>query len=247
MHPIKKAPFLIHALCCLLFLSLPLLTPSDAHAQERWRKVNMGWTISCDVDDGAIKKEKKTYTFSTSHNHCTGGTFNQRAEIYTKEISVSKRATYLFDTTIAFNSSKTNEFYPFQIHDGRNGCAPPLTMGVRPNGTIQLDSDYTQDRGMNGCVHNEALRRQPHKGPRIRRDGTAQRLQVRLDFDGKGAFDITVYIDQQNVISGRYDPPTEASLVRSNRFYMKHGVYSKNIFPYTMTSTDMKTYKLVGN
>lgn len=65
-------------------------------------------------------------------------------------------------------------------------------------------------------------------------------LQVALNFDGNGSFEVDVAVNGQGVLSGRYDPPTEKRFMRLKRFYMKHGVYSRNVFPYEMRSEGMK-------
>ena len=39
------------------------------------------------------------------------------------------------------------KFDIFQIHDGRDGCAPPLKVNIQPNGVLRLYADYKTGPG----------------------------------------------------------------------------------------------------
>lgn len=211
--------------------------------QFDWRIVDLGWETSCGVDRGSIERSGSTYAFRTSSNHCSGGIFNQRAEITSDDIAVSERSAFLFESTISFSSQSTEPFILFQVHDGRNGCSPPMSLRWRSDNTLSFDSDYTRGQGMAGCVENQGLRSARYLGPTLRRDGTPYELQVLLVFHGQGAFDIAVRLDGADVLSGRYEPTADPSFVTSSRFYMKHGVYSREVWPYEMRSEGMRLFR----
>ncbi len=217
-------------------------TPSQA--QQEGRKVDLGWQVSCSVDRGSIEKTRGSYIFKESKNHCPGGIYLQRSEIYTNKFSVRKRVTYLFETEIAFTSESREEAIIFQIHDGRRGCSPPLSLRWTATNTFKFDSDYTRGKGMEGCVLNPALRGAYYDGTPLKRDGTQYRLQVALAFDGQGSFDVDVLLDGKEVIGGRYKPPSDPQYVMSKQFFMKHGVYSHNVFDYEMRSTGMRVNRI---
>lgn len=200
----------------------------------------LSWRTSCEVDPGAIRRSGSSYVFSTSKNHCTGGIFKQRAELTSNDFSVSRKATYVFSTSVAMTAKSREPFIVFQIHDGRNGCSPPLSLRWQGNGSLSFDSDYTKGKGMAGCVENRSLRNVRYRGPSLKRNGTAYLLKVAMTFDGQGAFDVAVSVDGKPVLSGKYAPPSDAQFVRSKRFFLKHGVYSKNIWPYEMTSQGLR-------
>ncbi len=221
-------------------LLLFILSGLPVFAQSNWHRVNLNWDVSCNVDRGSIERRGADYTFRTSANHCTGGIFAQRAEIFSSTISVNRAVTYLFETTVAMTTQSTEPFVLFQIHDGRNGCAPPLSVRWKSDNTLGFDSDYTRDQGMDGCVENRALRDQRYTGARLQRNGTPHKLQVLLTFDGNGNFDVVVYMDGAGVLQGRYEPSSNPGFVSSSRFYMKHGVYSQRVWSYEMTSTGMR-------
>lgn len=75
---------------------------------------------------------------------------------------------------------------------------------------------------------------------RITRDGKPYDLEVIVDFDGDGGFGIWVKLDGVNQMSGHYRPPVGKGYFDTDKFYFKHGSYSKNRFPYTMRSTNMR-------
>ena len=73
---------------------------------------------------------------------------------------------------------------------------------------------------------------------------TEYRLDVIVKFDGNGGFRVWAYLDGAPQISARYSPPRGRGYFQSEKYYFKHGVYSKDIFPYTLTSRDMRVRKV---
>ncbi len=75
-----------------------------------------------------------------------------------------------------------------------------------------------------------------------------------LDFDGSGAFAVVVAVDGKRAIEGKYNPNLQSGTVRSvtgirmnspvidgaEKFYFKHGVYSKNPFDFVLHSREMR-------
>lgn len=200
----------------------------------------LSWKTSCGADRGSITRSGSTYTFRTSKNHCTGGIFNQRAELTSSDISVRRQVTYVFSSEVAMTTQSNEPFIIFQIHDGRFGCSPPMSLRWQGNGTLSFDSDYTKGKGMAGCVENRSLRNARYHGSALRRDGTAYQLQVKLAFDGEGSFDVEAAVNGDRVLSGTYSPPNDPQFLRSKRFYMKHGVYSKNRWDYELRSRGVR-------
>lgn len=208
------------------------------------RTIN-SWEVSCRVDNGAITKRRKVYTFTESRNHCPGGTYSQRSEIKSKPISPKVRARYMFDTRVSFTSPSLQKFDIFQIHDGRNGCAPPLKVTWTSANTIKLNSAFTKGIGEAGCVSNRAIKNARYLSTRrLKRDGTEYHLQVILNFDGKGNFDVVVLIDNERMITGSYVFDTNPTFQKSSKFYFKHGVYSKHYFDYRLVSTGMSMKRI---
>lgn len=213
-------------------LFVAVMTASASHA--------ISWQTSCEVDSGSIKQSFNSYVFHKSKNHCPGGIYHQRSEIYTENISISRKSAYVFDTTISMKTASREEFIVFQIHDGRRGCSPPMSLRWTSGNTFRFDSDYTRGKGMAGCVSNRSLRSAQYSGPSLRRDGTPYHLQVKLTFDGDGGFGIDVLVNGASKLSGTYRPSDDPSFVSSKKFYMKHGVYSQNLFDYEMKSEGMR-------
>ena len=131
-------------------------------------------------------------------------------------------------------SDQIEKFDIFQIHDGRDGCAPPLKVNVQPSGRLKLRSDYKTGPGEQ-CVRN-VIKSSGLGKTKIKRDGSEYKLDVLLDFDGQGGFHVAVYIDDRFEVSGRYDPPKGNGYYVPRYFYFKHGVYSRRIFDYQLTS-----------
>lgn len=221
------------------FIALSLITfaaASAAHATPLNR-----WKISCSVDPGAIQKKGRTWTFSTSANKCPGGIFNQRAEISTDKVSPNTKGTYVFTSTVAMTNGRNERFGLFQMHDGRHGCAPPLTVIVQSNNRLKLQADYKTGPG-ESCVR-DVFRQQP-TNVRFKRDGTPQKLQVVVQFLGNAHFNVQVVLDGKVAAQGSYAPPTGQGYHASESFYFKHGVYSQNMFPYTLVSQNMSVKRV---
>jgi hypothetical protein len=223
----------------LLCLTLVALCSASPSAAQHWRAVNMNWRVSCAVDAGSLTQSRDTYVFRTSRNHCSGGIFRQRSELTTDTISVTQPMRYMFETTLQMITASNEPFIVFQVHDGRDGCAPPVSVRWQANGTLSFDSDYTMGRGMDGCVPNNALRSAAYTGARLRRDGTPHHFRALFRFDGQGGFDIVIEADSRRALSGNYAPASNARFVRSQQFFFKHGVYSQNTWPYELTSSRM--------
>jgi hypothetical protein len=207
------------------------------------RPVFLGWQTSCGVDAGAINHVKDTYVFHNSSNHCSGGIFHQRAELNSTNISVTSRITYVFETKMSMKTSGDNDFILFQVHDGRMGCSPPMSLRWTGGNTLRFDSDYTRGKGMGGCFENWGLRNAIYDGQTLKRDGTTYDLAVTVAFEGKGSFDVTVRIDGAVALSGKYEPSSDPQFLTSKRFFMKHGVYSQDRFEYEMRSTGMRVLR----
>lgn len=199
------------------------------------------WNISCGVDKGAIVKKGRTWTFRTSSNQCTGGVFNQRAEISTDRVKPTLKGAYLFRSYVTMTTRSNEKYDIFQIHDGRDGCAPPLKVTVLSSGRILLASDFKTGPG-ESCVRGQLTNR-TSKDP-IRRDGTEQLLEILVDFDGNSGFEVTIWVDGVFQINGSYRLPANKGYMESKKFYFKHGVYSYRVFQYELISRDMKVSKV---
>ena len=101
-------------------------------------------------------------------------------------------------------------------------------IAVRTNSTENFDIFQIHD-GRIGCAP-------PLKVTVL---GTGQKLEVLIRFDGTGAFDTVVILDNIPQISGRYEPGSQPQAFRPTNYYFKHGVYSRRVFDYVMTSRDM--------
>ena len=205
-------------------------------------KIISGWNISCSVDDGSISFNGNNWIFKTSKNGCKGGFFKQRAEISSpKALKLSTKAKYEFQSIFSIKSNEESrgilnveKFEFFQIHDGRLGCAPPLSIGFTKKGKLRLLGDYKVgesegqncDRDIMFDVGNTV----------VRREGTEYKIKVVLDFDGKSAFAVAVYLNDKLEVEGKYSPPKEDKYFKSKYYYFKHGVYSENMFDYELKS-----------
>ena len=83
---------------------------SNAYAMDKYfgapNKIT-DWRISCSVDKGSIVDNYPNYIFKTSKNRCSGGTYNQRAEIATrKAITLSTKAKYNFQTIFSITDGE---------------------------------------------------------------------------------------------------------------------------------------------
>jgi hypothetical protein len=229
-------PRTIWRTCALILLAAVALVPVTAEALP----LNQ-WETSCQVDRGSLTKSGDVRTFRPSVNHCPGGIFGQRTEVFTDSIPPSTKGTYLLETHVAMTTASTQQFTIFSLHDARLGCAPPLSIDVKPDGRLWLKSDIKTGPG-ESCIRGELDSRLSKA--RIRRDGTETKLSILVDFNGKGGFDVTVSLDDVPQLGGTYDPSKQPEEFLSKKFYFKHGVYSKELFDYVMTSRGLKVTKV---
>lgn len=223
------------ALCIVLLCALAIF-PNVVAANP----LNV-WSISCEVDKGALKKSGDVRTFKPSVNHCPGGRFGQRTEIFTEAIPPTAKGAYLLETFVAMTTASTKQFTIFSLHDARLGCAPPLSIDVKPDGRLWMKSDIKTGPG-ESCIRGELDGNL--SAAKIRRDGTETKLSILVAFNGQGGFDATVFLDDVRQLGGSYDPSRQPEEFRSKKFYFKHGVYSKDIFDYVMTSRGLKVRKV---
>lgn len=224
--------FLIFAIGLFVFPAMSTASPLN------------NWKVSCNADKNSVSKKGQTWTFRTGPNRCTGGTYKQRAEIKTGEISPTHKGAYKFSTTISMTSPSNDKFDVLQLHDGRKGCAPPLKVQVLPDNRLSLEGEYKIGSGPGeNCVTVKSLRGQSSSA-RITRDGRPHQLDVILAFDGQGGFRVWVALDGKSELSGTYHYQEGRNFFRSQHFYFKHGVYSKNQFPYEMVSKGMTVKKV---
>lgn len=224
-------------------------------------KNQMNWKISCSVEEGSITQDQDYLIFKTSENLCektkdTGGTFNQRSEIYAKDLSPREKATYEFETYFSVSSQSTEPFQILSIHDGRDGCNPPFSLYIDSDGKLFIRSAYKYGKGEQ-CLDNPMGRGKSKAN--IQRDGTEYKVNVIVEFFGNGNFYTEVYLNDNLDIKGTYETPKntnkpvkkcqfkpgtnhlecEEKIYKyeiSKKFYFKHGVYSKNIFDYEFKS-----------
>ena len=116
---------------------------------NRWRVACTGRDKSSPnrgADKGSLtySKSEDTWTFSKSRNYCSGGFFAQRAELTTDSIAPGSTKAYLFQADISFTSDSKERFTIFSLHDGRDGCAPPASLNVNPDGRLWIASDERQ-------------------------------------------------------------------------------------------------------
>ena len=240
-------------LASLLIISLFIVfqSKSSFSMQEYWGKPKAisGWNISCSVDDGSITRKGNNWIFKTSKNRCEGGKkfkpdiffFKQRAELSSpKALKLATKAKYEFQSIFRMKSkessglSNAEGFEIFQIHDGRLGCAPPLSVGFLKTGKVRLLGDYkigtadgqNCDRKIMFDVGDTV----------VKRDGTEYKLNVVLEFNGNSSFEVAVYINDRLEALGKYSPPLEKGYFKSKYYYFKHGVYSQNMFDYELNS-----------
>lgn len=214
------------AIILALSLSIKLSEPALASPLNKW-------STSCGADSGAIDRDGRTWSFGPSKNYCDNF-FAQRTEISTEPVSPTHAGSYLFTTTVSFRNDEPEEFSIFSIHDAREGCAPPFQLYVKPDGRLWPVSDIKTGPGescIRGYIGNGLS-----KG-KLNRDGTPQELKILVTFDGIGAFDITVWVDNQVQVQGRYSGQDGA--YRSKKFYFKHGVYAQNKFNFELVSQGM--------
>ena len=201
------------------------------------------WKISCKkVDKGSIVRKKNNYIFKTSKNYCPEGDWKQRAELISVyALSTNTKAQYNFQSYFNMKSDywwpgydNHEKFDIFQIHDGRDGCAPPLKVNIQPDGKIKLRGDYKKGPGEK-CVY-DIIKSTGRGKTKIKRDGTEYKLNILLDFDGNGGFEVEVYINDEFEVSGEYRFEAGLGYIKSRYFAFKHGVYSRFKFPYVLDS-----------
>lgn len=238
----------------ILFLSACAVEPLDIKTKSDLSNIQFQgtasplntWRISCigqdqiaptrGVDKGALTyvKSEASWVFTKSRNYCKGGFFSQRSELVTDKISPKSKKAYLFETDISFTSNTNNQFTIFQVHDSRDGCAPPASLNVMENGTLWIASDVKIGAGEQ-CIRG---RLGANSKGKIARDGTVHNLRVFLDFNGSEGFAISVWLDGDLQISETYSPQNNS--YKSDKYYLKHGVYSLEIFDYKLISKNMK-------
>lgn len=212
------------------------------------------WRVSCESPVQRLGAD--TFKFVTSKNTCTingkiSGTFQQRNEINTNKFSIDTIARYTFETNIRLISDNNDEVFIFQIHDATvPGCAPPLSIGVTEK-SIRLTSAYKYRNDnvivCNGLSFHDEDRFGVIPNIDLIRDGTEYNFRVEVDFLGRSAFDVEVYIDDELVVGGRYEPAVnDKNYIKSKSYYFKHGVYSRYIFDYEMYSRGLRL-KRVAN
>ena len=210
------------------------------------------WIISCTVDKGSIVDNYPNYIFKTSKNKCSGDkTYKQRAEIVSKKaLPPSTKVAYDFQSDFTFEGDTDQKFDIFQIHDGRDSCAPPLEVEVQKRGGIRLMADYRlkydYKEGDKEQCERDIIKSKVINDIKIQKNGKKNKLNVVLIFHGSSNFDVGVFVNDKFVISGRYAPPQGKGYYKSKYFYFKHGNYSRYKFDYTINSK-IKMIKLDKN
>lgn len=216
------------------------------------------WYISCDADDGAIKKKGNSFYFSESKNNCgkpSKHKWQQRSEIASGVVSNFK-GKISFKYTLSLISSSKEKFTFFQIHDGRESCAPPLKIDWTEMNSIRLESHYKIiGKGEEYCVPNWNMRNAKALYPIVlRRDGTKYDVELLLDFDGEGNFTVEIFVDDELALVSAYQRDatfasvkTEGGLTVINpvfekfdKLYFKQGSYSFRFFNYDLNFENMK-------
>ena len=128
------------------------------------------------------------------------------------------------------------------MHDGRDGCAPPLKVTVLSTGRFKLEADYKTGKG-ESCVWN-VFAQSTKSNVVFKRNGQLQQLDVLVDFLGKQRFSVQVFLDGKLAAQGSYSPPEGKDHITSRHFYFKHGVYSKRMFDYEMVSQNMSVKRI---
>ena len=224
----------------LLYAAI-IISTASALAAPAWKEVNMGWEKNC--GDVEMDLRGGNFIFRTHKNCWTTGVFTQRSEIISHDIPVQAVGDFHVKTRLSLQSKSGEPAIVFQIHDGRQGCSPPLSVRWRQNGVLTFDSDYTKGKGLKGCRSNLDLRQAIYFGPTLKRDGTNYDFDAYVSMDGKGGFEVEIKINGKTAIGGTFSQLTELGFVKSTRFHFKHGVYSPSMFNYEFKSSGMKTYR----
>ena len=228
---------------------------SNAYAKQKYFGAPSqitDWIISCTVDKGSIVDNYPNYIFKTSKNKCSGDkTYKQRAEIVSKKaLPLSSKVAYDFQSDFTFEGDTDQKFDIFQMHDGRDSCAPPLKVEVQKGGEIRLIGDYRlkydYKEGDKEQCERDIIKSKVINDIKIKKNGKKNKLNVILILNGNSNFDVGVFINNKFVISGRYSPPKGKGYYKSKYFYFKHGNYSRYIFDYTIKSK-IKMIKLNKN
>ena len=234
------------------FLLVSLLCLSAAQsvsAAEKWRVVSMQWEPTCaGFGSGMLEWSRKLTTFRASQKHCSNASSRQHNRLRTAPFPASRAVTYMFESNISFQSTSRQSFVLFQVHAGRatGDCAPPMSLRWQGNNTFSFDSDYNSRAETDRCVENRQMRNARYSGPRLRRDGTEYKLQVRLDFDGKGGFRARVLVDGAAVLEGTFGRPANLPFAVPREFRFNHGVFSNRVWPFEMQSRNMRVLRLKG-
>ena len=123
-------------------------------------------------------------------------------------------------------------------------------MTVLPNGSLNFGSHYQTSDGKTAAnkkklkCENVLSLTKKYSRHKIYKNGTSQDLIVRIASNGSGGFKATVYLDGKFQMEGDYAPSKDGVHYQSPHFYFKHGVYSKNMFDYTLSSTGMTVVKV---
>ena len=228
---------------------------SNVYAQQKYFGAPnqiTDWKISCTVDKGSIIDNYPNYFFKTSNNRCSGDkTYKQRAEIVSaKALPLSTKVAYDFQSDFTFEGDTDQKFDIFQMHDGRDSCAPPLKVEVLKKGDIRLIADYRlkydYKQGDKEKCEKDIIKSKVINNIKIKKNGKQNKLNIVLIFHGNSNFDVGVFINDKFVISGRYAPPLGKGYYKSKYFYFKHGNYSRYKFDYTIKSK-IKMIKLDKN
>ncbi len=228
---------------------------SNAYAKQKYFGAPnqiTDWIISCTVDKGSIVDNYPNYIFKTSKNKCSGDkTYKQRAEIVSKKaLPLSSKVAYDFQSDFTFEGDTDQKFDIFQMHDGRDSCAPPLKVEVQKGGEIRLIGDYRlkydYKEGDKEQCERDIIKSKVINDIKIKKNGKKNKLNVILILNGNSNFDVGVFINNKFVISGRYSPPKGKEYYKSKYFYFKHGNYSRYNFDYTIKSK-IKMIKLNKN
>lgn len=237
----------------ILFLLLALLL--NGCAIKDYYLGDTYWTTSCGVDSGSIERSENSITFKDSANHCgnpAGGQWASRSEIFSTPFSVSKKFKATFETTLSVFTKYNQKFTLFQIHDGRSACAPPFKLDLTLTNQLKFVSDLKikgrgEGRGCWPSIGFNSLKSDDYN--LISRDGRKANLRLEFDFDGKGNFDVSVFVDGKLVLDGRYDPQKikdglidPPNFEVSKKFQFKHGIYARNRFDIKMVSENIKFY-----
>lgn len=225
-------PWLRCAGAALLVAGALLAGPAAAQIGTDWPRIDPRWRISCGADPGAIMGAGTDWLFRPSSNHCRGGSFLQRSELRADDIPADRALRYALQAEVALTSASDQPFDLFQLHDGLGGCAPPLKLRWLADGSLAFDSARRRHDG--GCVPDTALRESPSTCTGLRRDGTVHRIGLWFDFDGRGGFEVRVALDGRDCLSGAFTQGDPADFDQSPRFFLKHGVYARHAFDFTL-------------